>query len=225
MPALSTLDAHALAHTALFQGICPERIASLLPCIGSRLEAYDKGDWLLHAGQTTREFGLVLSGSVLVQTTDVWGDTSLLAHVTQGKAFGEVYACLPEEPLFVDVVAAEPTQVLFADAAKVLHPCANACPGHQSLSNNLLVALARQSLSLARRSVHTAPKTIRGKVLAYLSDQARACGSPSFEIALNRQQLAHYLGVDRSALSAELSRMRADGLIEFERGHFALLDV
>jgi len=136
--------------------------------------------------------------------------------------FGEAYAAIPDEPLMVDVIAAEDTTVLFLNLAKVLATCSHACPHHSRTSTNMTAIIARQSLSLSRRILHVAPKTIRGKTLAYLSDIAERTGKREFDIPFDRQQLADYLGVDRSALSAELSRMQKEGLIETRRSHFVL---
>ena len=122
----------------------------------------------------------------------------------------------------VDVVAAEDTTVLFLNLSKVLATCPRACPHHSRTSANMTEIIARQSLALSRRILHVAPKTIRGKVLAYLSDVAERAGKREFDIPFDRQQLADYLGVDRSALSAELSRMQKAGLIETRRSHFIL---
>ena len=139
-----------------------------------------------------------------------------------GGMFGEAYAAVPDEPLMVDVVAAEDTTVLFLNLSKVLATCPRACPHHSRTSANMTAIIARQSLALSRRILHVAPKTIRGKVLAYLSDVAERAGKREFDIPFDRQQLADYLGVDRSALSAELSRMQKAGLIETRRSHFVL---
>ena len=122
----------------------------------------------------------------------------------------------------VDVIAAEDTTVLFLNLSKVLATCSHACPHHSRTSTNMTAIIARQSLALSRRILHVAPKTIRGKVLAYLSDVAERAGKREFDIPFDRQQLADYLGVDRSALSAELSRMQKAGLIETRRSHFIL---
>lgn len=136
--------------------------------------------------------------------------------------FAEVYAVLPDEPLMIGVVAATPTEVLFLNAAKVLTTCTSACPFHSRLAVNLTSVMARKNMALSRRIFHVAPKSIRGKVLAYLSYEATRAGGNEFTIPFDRQQMADYLGVDRSALSAELSRMQVDGLLETHRSHFVL---
>lgn len=124
----------------------------------------------------------------------------------------------------VDAVAAESSLVLFIQVARVLEVCPNSCAHHHTLVRNLLALSAQKNLLLSRKIFYTAPKTIRARLLSYLSDQAIRCGRRSFTIPFNRQQLADYLNVERSALSNELSKMQQDGLIETERNYFRLLD-
>lgn len=212
-----------LARTPLFEGVDAAELSRLLPRLRAHVGTYAQGESILRSGSPVRELGLVMEGAVVIESVDAWGGTALLARVGAERVFAEAYACVPDEPLMVDVLAAEPATILFVDVGRATDPSAEDDPAARRVAANLLGTLARQSLALARRAANTAPKTIRGKALSYLSDQARLSGSSSFEIPLDRQQLANYLGVDRSALSAELSRMRADGLIAYRRSSFTLL--
>ena len=211
-----------LAMTPLFSGSKPEEIDTMLGCLAARERRYGKGARIHRMGDVITTVGLVLEGSVRIESVDVWGNVSVLGVKGTGGMFGEAYAAVPGEPLMVDVVAAEDAAVLFLNLGKVLATCPRACPHHSRTSANMTEIIARQSLSLSRRILHVAPKTIRGKVLAYLSDVAERTGKREFDIPFDRQQLADYLGVDRSALSAELSRMQKAGLIETRRSHFVL---
>ena len=213
-----------LATTPLFDGSTPAEVASMLGCLGTRERGYARDERIWHMGDATTSIGLVLEGCVRIESIDVWGNVSVMRHVHTGQLFGEAYAA-SGEPLIVDVVAAEDCRIMFLEVAKVLATCSHACPHHARTAANLTAAIARQCLALSQRIFHTAPKTIRGKVLSYLSAQAERAGAPAFDIPFNRQQLADYLSVDRSALSAELSRMTRDGLIETHRCHFKLLDI
>lgn len=211
-----------LAMTPLFSGSKPEEIDTMLGCLAARERRYGKGARIHRMGDVITTVGLVLEGGVRIESVDVWGNVSVLGVKGTGGMFGEAYAAVPGEPLMVDVVAAEDTTVLFLNLSKVLATCPRACPHHSRTSANMTAIIARQSLALSRRILHVAPKTIRGKVLAYLSDVAERTGKREFDIPFDRQQLADYLGVDRSALSAELSRMQKAGLIETRRSHFVL---
>ena len=215
-------ESRQLAQTALFHGSTNDEIAGMLGCLGMRERRYAAGERIHRMGERIREVGLVLEGGVRIESVDVWGNVSIMGTRGPGELFGEAYAAIPDEPLMVDVVASEDCLIMFLTVSKVLTTCSRACPNHARTSANLTAIIARQNLALSRRIFHVAPKSIRGKVLAYLSDQAERAGSREFDIPFNRQQLADYLGVDRSALSAELSRMTRDGILETRRSHFML---
>jgi len=211
-----------LARTQLFEGSSPDEVTSMLGCLGARERRYGKGARIHRMGDVIGTVGLVLEGSVRIESVDAWGNVSVVGARGPGGMFGEAYAAVQDEPLLVDVVAAEDCTVLFLNLAKVLTTCPHACPHHARASRSMTAIIARQSLALSRRILHVAPKTIRGKVLAYLSDEAERAGSREFDIPFDRQQLADYLGVDRSALSAELSRMQKAGILTTRRSHFIL---
>lgn len=207
-----------LAGSALFSGCTSEEINQLLPALRARRMIYEKGETVLPAGEPVREIGLVLTGSVRMENVDIWGHVSLLGRAEAGDIFAEAYALSPGEPLMVQVTAGEQAEILFLSAGGL----ADGLPGAGKVVRGLLALLARKSLALSRRTVHTAPKTIREKLLSYLSDQALQAGRPDFSIPFNRQQLADYLGVDRSALSGELSKMRREGILEYRKNAFVL---
>ena len=211
-----------LAESALFAGIDGAEIDAMLRRLSPRRRRYRAGETLLRAGELTLEVVLVLEGSVRVERVDAWGNRFILERFGPGEVFAEAYACVEGEPLLVDVVAAEACEALFLDTARVLSlgPTADAC--HARLVRNLLTEMAKKNLLLSRRIRLIAPHTIRERLLAYLSGEALRRGTRSFVIPFDRQQLADYLAVERSALSAELSKMRRDGLIECERSRFTL---
>lgn len=216
------LDYNFLSKTRMFAGTKPEEIEAMLGCLGGYVRSYEKGEYIYHMGQKANALGLVLSGEVRIESGDVWGNVSIMGEVTPGFVFAETYAALPDEPLMVDVIAAKDTRVLFLSAACVMTTCSHACAHHSAVSRNLLNIFAHKNMNLSRRIFYVAPKTIRGKLLSYLSGQAQRAGSNEFDIPFNRQQLADYLGVDRSAMSTELGKMQKEGLLETHRSHFAL---
>jgi CRP-like cAMP-binding protein len=70
---------------------------------------------------------------------------------------------------------------------------------------------------------HITKRTTREKLLSYLSEQSRLHGSREFSVPFDRQGLADYLSVERSALSAEMSRLKSEGVINYRKSHFELL--
>lgn len=218
------MDAIALSKTALFLGASPQEVTDMLACLGAWQREYVKGALIYRAGDVVTALGMVLSGRVVIQNDDLWGSTTVLDSVGPGEIFAETYACMPGEPLMVHVTAAEPARVLFLDMGRVLQVCSHACGHHSRLIRNLLSLSAQKNLRLSRKIFHTSPKSIRGRLLSYLSEQAIRNGSRSFSIPFDRQQLADYLNVERSALSHELSKMTRDGLLRAEKNRFWLLE-
>lgn len=216
------LDYEFLSHTRMFGGTTPEEIRAMLGCLGARRRSYEKGEYIYTMGDCVDSLGLVLSGGVRIESNDVWGNTSVMGHVAPGFVFAEVYAAVPDEPLMVNVIATQDTEVLFLNVSRILTSCTHACAHHSKISQNLLNVFAHKNMNLSRRIFYTSPKTIRGKLLSYLSAQAIRRGSNTFTIPFNRQEFADYLGVDRSALSNELSKMQKEGILETHRSKFVL---
>lgn len=216
----------------IFRGIEDEDMKGLLDFLEARRERYAKDSLIFHMGDTTERMGIVLSGGVNILRTDLWGRQSILDHVSPGEVFGETYACLGGEPLMVDAAAAGETEVLFLRIRKLMtedpgsERTAKEMPSGENarrrLLQNMLYVMTGKNLNLARKINHITPRSIRGRIESYLSGEALRRKSVEFDIPFNRQQMADYLLVDRSALSAELSRMQEEGLLTFRKNHFRL---
>lgn len=216
------MDFSFLQKSVLFHEMDTGDIREMLGCLGTEEKHFAKNQVIYHAGDCIHTIGMVLSGRVQIENDDLWGNKSVLESVEPGFVFGETYACIPGEPLMISAVAAESSDILFLDAGHVLTTCPRSCPHHIQLVKNLLSVSAQKSLNLSRRIFFTSSKSIRGRLLSYLSFQATMHKSPEFTIPFNRQQLADYLSVDRSALSNELSKMKQEGILETERNLFRL---
>lgn len=216
------MDFNFLSETILFRGTTVNEIEIMLGCLGSFTKNYQKGDVIYRNGERTRHLGLVLSGSVNIENDDVWGNKNILNNVQAGKIFAESYACASITPLTVTVISAEKSSILFLDVNRILCTCPSSCSHHTKLIHNLLLEMAQKNLSLSQKIFHTAPKSIQGRLLSYLSQQALEQGCQEFEIPFNRQQLADYLNVERSALSKELSKMKAEQILDYEKSRFIL---
>ncbi len=210
-----------ILNTKLFSGCAKEDINELEKRLDFRVVRYGKGSVIYAEGDAVTDIGLVLSGSVRLEHTDLWGNKSILGITASGGVFAEAYACMPDVPMMVDAVANEECEVLFISAPKLLgvHP---ACKSQGRLIQNLLLISAAKNQQLSRRSLHTSPKTIRGRLLSYFSEQVVVQKSGKIKIPFDRQQLADYLNLDRSALSKELGKMRKDGLIAFHKNIFEI---
>ena len=202
----------------LFAGLTDADWDALAAAGHLRTRRFSRREVIFHAGAHVHEIGVVLRGTVHIENLDLWGCKSILTQVPAGQVFAETYAFCGDA-LMVDAVAAEDCEILFVKAAAF---SSGSVPAQNRLLQNLLTVSMRKNLSLSQRIFCTTPKTVRGRLLTYFSAQAARCGSLQFEIPFNRQQLADYLNLDRSALSKELCKMRDEGLLEFEKNRFCL---
>lgn len=210
-----------ISSLALFRGISPEECGEMMALGCVRTADFEKGAVLFRTGDVTGEFGVLLSGEVHVESGDLWGNRVILHSIPAGHAFAETYA-LCGVPMMADVIAVQPSRVLFIRLAALLDEANSAQPWYTKLLRNLTLLFARKNLTWSGRVFCLSAKGIRSRVMMYLSAQAAQAGSTEFSIPFDRQQLADYLNVERSALSKELGRMRNEGILTFRKNHFQL---
>lgn len=220
---LSERDTEVIRRSALFAGTEKDDLLSLLSCLNARKKAFSKGEWILEAGEKTNGAGLLLSGSAHIERYDYWGNRHIVNAILSGDLFGESYAAVPESVMNVSVQADEDLSVLFLDLGKTMHMCSSACSFHSRLIGNLVKLLAQRNLTLNEKLTCITQHTMRDKILSYLSSQSIRCHSAYFDIPFDRQQLADYLNAERSALSKELSKLKKEGVIDYQKNHFRLL--
>lgn len=213
-----------LMKTPLFRGIEESDLESLLGCLSAREKAYDKGETVFLAGDPAVWVGVVLEGTAQVVRDDVFGNRSILTKLSAGDLFGETFACAGTELLPVSVIAGTGCRAYLLDYRKIITSCPSSCAFHAQLVANMLWILARKNLLLNRKIEALSARSTRDKLMVYLLGLAQEARSPSFEIPFNRQELADFLAVDRSALSRELGVMREEGLLRFYKSHFELLE-
>lgn len=213
---------HVIHHSQLFAGISEQETADMLTCLDARSISYQKGDYILRAGDSTDSLGLLLLGHALIIQEDFWGNRNIISSIGQGQSFAETFACAPGAILNVSVAAESPCTVLFLNVRRILTTCPVTCGHHSRMIRNLLSDLAVKNLRFNEKLTHLGQRTTRAKLLSYLSAEAQKHSSFEFDIPFSRQQLADYLFVERSGLSSELCKMRDDGLLEFHKNHFIL---
>ena len=211
-----------LAASPLFSGVTEDELDAMLTCLAAKTEQFPKDVFLLHPGNTVEEIGMVLSGCALVVQEDIWGNRNILSKTGPGQTFAEVFACAPGAVLNVSVEAESAVTVMFLHIRRVLSVCPSACSHHSRIIRNLLGELAEKNLRLNEKLTHMGQRTTRAKLMSYFSAEAQRRGSYEFDIPFSRQQLADYLGVERSGLSMELGKMRDEGLLDFHKSHFLL---
>ena len=212
-----------LKNCVLFRDLPDEEINLALSELQAREKQYKEDAVVLAAGNTTEWMGLVLEGSVTIESNDVWGNRTILSHVGEGEFFAETYAWLSDVVVLVDVVANENCRILFLKVKNLQTLSSVNHAWAAKLTSNLLTISTSKNLALTGRSFHTAPKSARGRIMSYLNTVSLQKRSREFDIPFDRQQLADYLNLERTAMSKELGRMRDEGLIRTRKNHFILL--
>ena len=207
----------------LFKGISDAQLQSLFDCLSAKKEAYKKDDFIFRVDDRAVLVGVVISGGANVIQEDFWGNRTILTHIDPGELFGESFSCAETERLPVSVIATEASEIMFMDYRKIVTVCSSACVFHSQLISNMLRILADKNILLTRKMEFISKRTTREKLLSFLSAQAMQTKKNKVIIPFNRQELADFLCVERSALSREMSLMKKDGLLDYEKNRFTLI--
>ena len=207
----------------LFDGVMEADLEAMLSCIGAREYTAKKGETVFYEGDPAIYVGIVLSGAIRVIREDYYGNCSIMTQLGAGEVFAESFACAGIQALPVSVIAVEDASYLLIDCNRITSTCTSACAFHSRMIYNLLKLVARKNLVFHQKLEITSKRTTREKLMAYLMGQAKMQGKDEFSIPFDRQALADYLEVDRSGLSAEISKLRKEGKLECRKNVFHLL--
>ena len=211
-----------LKRTQLFSGVSEPEISAMLNCLQAKMRTFRKGEYIFKQGEHLDQIMVLVEGKLLIQRDDFWGNRSIVNVIRIGEMFGEAYLAPESGSLLNDVIAEEDSTIFFFDVQKVLTVCPSACRFHSMIIQNLFFAISEKNRKLIQKIGHMSNRTTRTKLLSYLSEEAAKQNRSHFTIPFNRQQLADFLCVDRSAMSNELCKMRDEGLIEFDKNEFTL---
>jgi CRP-like cAMP-binding protein len=212
-----------LNKSAIFSGIKDDEIETLLNCLSATYHEYKKGEFIFMNDESFDRIGLIVKGQVQISKSDYWGHKTIISHLKPAQIFGEVYACVGKPAYNITGEALEKTGILLLDLKRIMTKCSQSCVFHQKLIDNLLYVISSKAMMLNQKIDDMSQRTTKGKVLSYLSNQAKKHGQNTFKIPFNRQAMADYLSVDRSALSKELGKLRDEGIISFKGSMFTLL--
>lgn len=211
-----------LKRTQLFAGVGEDEISAMLNCLQAKLYRYKKGEYVFRQGEHLNNITVLVEGNLHIQRDDYWGNRSIINRIGIGEIFGEAYIAPDSGALLNDVVVVEDSAVIFFDVNRILSVCPSACRFHSLVVQNLFFVVSEKNRKLVQKLGHMAKRSTREKLISYLSEEARRQNSSTFTIPFNRQQLADFLSVDRSAMSNELCKMRNDGLLTFDKNKFTL---
>lgn len=213
-----------LRNCKLFENISDESLQAMLSCLGAEVRSYTKNQYLFTEGETVSHIGIILSGTAQIVRVDFYGNRSIVAVIEPPQLFGESFACTETRSVPVNVIAEKDCEVMLINSQKMLHPCCDACEFHSRIIFNLMKEIAAKNLLLNQKIEIISKRTTREKLMTYLLIQAKQYGKSSFTVPYDRQELADFLEVDRSGLSAEISKLRKENVIECKRNFFRLLE-
>ncbi len=213
----------AIMRSPLFSNLEEAEVIQALDCFQATERAFWKQEYILNAGDPAATIGVILSGTVSIVSNDFWGNRTIIEQLGPGSTLAETILFSTTDTLPFSAMAAERSELLLFNSRHITAPCSRLCSWHAAIMHNLLTIIADKGLLFARKIAHLSKRSTREKLLSFLSAQARLAGSSRFTIHLNRQELADYLCVDRSAMSSQLSRLRDEGILEYRRNQFTLL--
>ena len=211
-----------LKQTQLFAGIKDNELSAMLDCLQATIKTYKKGEYIFREGDYIDKITILVQGKLIIQKDDFWGNRSIVSAIRIGEMFGEAYATPDSGAILNDVIAEECSTVISFNIYKLLTMCPSSCRFHSIVIQNLFFAISEKNRKLVQKIGYMSNRSTRAKLLSYLSDEAKKQRSNNFTIPFNRQQLADFLSVDRSAMSKELCKMRDEGLILFDKNRFRL---
>jgi CRP-like cAMP-binding protein len=219
------LNYKILKKAKLFRGLSEQELEAVLKCLNAKAQKYVKNSIITLNGDNVKDVGVIMYGSVMIIKEDAAGRQNILAHLGEADTFGEVFACADIKKSPVTVTASADSEVLFVEYRRLITTCDSSCSFHTRIIQNMLQLIAQKSLELNKKIDYLIINSMRQKLVMYLLEQYAIHQKNSFEIPLNRNELADFLNVDRSAMSRELSRMRNDGLINFYKNRFTLINL
>jgi len=214
------IDLHSIS---LFDGLTDMEIDHLLKCMLTFKKEFDKGEIAYLEQENIKYIGIILSGSVHMIKEDIWGHRTLLSYMEAGELFGESMAVQKVNLASVTFQCAEKSEIMFVPATNIIHTCPMQCHFHQKLAENMFNLLGEKSLRLMEKINIASKPTLREKILAYLSLLSQKQNKRTVESPLNRTALAEYLDANRSSMTRELTNMKEEGIIDYDRNTYRIL--
>ncbi len=220
---MENIKFNVLKKSPLFYNIAEKDLEIMLNCLSVQEKTYPKNTFIFNDGDNVSTVGIVLRGSVHIIKEDFWGNRRIISQIGISDIFAETFSCAQVEKIPVSIVTNEKTEIMLIDYKRIINTCSSSCLFHSYLIQNMLKIIANKNILLTQKIEHITQRTTREKLISYLSAQAKISNHHTFTIPFNRQELADYLSVDRSAKSSELSKLQKEGLLKFECNTFKFI--
>lgn len=211
-----------LKKTKIFSLSTEFECQAMMYCFKTRFRVYKKNEHIIQQGDALEEVVLIVKGSAIVEHVDSFGDISILMRLKSGELYGVEGAYAKLNEYKDSLIATEKTLVMFMNKHRLITPCENKCRRHENVVRFIAESIAESNNKLINKLAHMRKKTTREKLLSYFTLLAKTNGSNYFELPFNKTELANYLSVDRSAMSSELSKMKEEGILDFDKRQFHL---
>ncbi|MDL2253361.1 Crp/Fnr family transcriptional regulator [Ruminococcaceae bacterium OttesenSCG-928-I18] len=211
-----------LLQAPLFAGMDRQTLRELLLALRPQYRAFGQGEALLMAGTPMREIGVLLEGLAEARKITPAGREFMVTRMAPGGVYGDVlFGSDTKSPVTIQALSA--CKVMLLGYPRFFSAPVGATGGYTLFLQNLLRVISEKYFALDARVDLLLTHGLRRRIADWLLMEAKRQGSYTFSLPFTRAEMASYLGCERSALSRELSRMAAEGLIETKRGHFRLL--
>lgn len=214
-----------LTHSPLFDGIAADALNGVLGCLQPKVSTYAKNSYIAVEGDSSTGLGIIVSGKATIVKENAAGNRIVMTTLVAGDMFGEMIIFSKSGILSVSVIAQAECQIIYLSSVKIMGTCANVCSSHKRLIVNMLTIISEKAIMLNRKVEYLAIKGMREKISTYLLEQHKLTEKNTFDMTLNRNDLADFFNVSRTALSREMGRMRDEGLIEFYRSSIKIKDL
>ncbi len=216
---------NVLNQVKLFENIEAEGLNVMLNCLSPKIVSYKKKEYITIEGDEFTGIGILVQGEVIVTKENVAGDRVIISKISEGNLFGEMIAFSGKNQWPATVIASTDCTVICFPSDRILGNCPRMCIEHKLLIQNMLKIVSKKALKLNRQIEYLTIKSIRTKISTYLLEQYHIVGKNMFIIPLKRNELAEFLNVSRPSLSRELIKMKDEGIIDFDKSTFKILDM
>jgi len=214
---------NALKNSTLFYGMSDDDILNSLKCLSGTTKKYIKDETIYLAGDEISKIGIILNGSILISKDDIMGNRNILASISESGLFGETFVCSNIQYIPVTVIATEKCEILFLEFSRITQTCSSSCNFHNTIIKNMLNIIANKNILLSNKIELLSAKTTRDKLMKYFNMQISKNKNNKFTIPFNRDALSDFLNLNRSSMSRELSKMRNEGIIKFNKNEFEII--
>jgi Cyclic nucleotide-binding domain. len=212
-----------LISSRLFYGMDKDQAGRLLACLGTRVVNKEAGEYFIMQDNASADISIIVQGRAIGERISADGVIAVVNEFFPGDVFGDVLSGA-SVPNFVGVRAVTQCTAVVFELDNILEPCADVRAQQKMLARNLIGVISDKYFVLNARVSILLCKSLRGKIAGYLVMQAKKAGSDAFDVTHNREEMARFIGCERSALSREISRMAAQKLFAVDRNSFTIPD-